>query len=85
VIAASTDGSSLVLQFQDGTLARIVRGTGTIFTMVDAGFLPFEARALAARPGGFIAVGDGGAFAAGSVGSFAPGTRGALELAVPVR
>jgi hypothetical protein len=85
VLAAATDGSNLVLQFQDGTLARIVRGTGEMFSMVEAGFLPFEARALAARPGGFIAVGDGGAFAGGSVGSFAPGSRGALELSVPVR
>ncbi len=84
-IAAATDGSSLVLQFQDGTIARIVRGAGEIFSMVEAGYLPFEARALAARPGGFIAVGDGGAFAAGSVRSFVPGSSGVLELSVPVR
>lgn len=85
VRAAASDGSNLVLQFEDGTIVRIVRGTGEIFSLVEAGFLPFEARTLAARPGGFIAIGDEGAFAAGSVGSFAPGTRGAIELAVPVR
>lgn len=85
VRAAASDGSNLVLQFEDGTIARIVRGTGEIFSLIEAGFLPFEARALAARSDGFIAVGDGGAFVAGSVGSFAPGTRGALELSVRVR
>jgi len=85
VLAAASSGSSLVLQFQDGTIARIVRGTGGIFSLVEAGFLPFEARTLAARSDGFIAVGDGGAFVAGSVGSFSPGVRGALELSVQVR
>ncbi len=85
VRAASSDGSNLVVQFEDGTIARIVRGSGELFAVAEAGYLPFEARALRAVPEGFMAIGEGGAFAAGSVGSFGPGVRGALELSVRVR
>ncbi len=85
VLAASTNGSNLVLQLQDGTLVRIVRGRGGLFSLEEGGALPFEARSLAAHAGGFVAVGDGGAFAAGSVRSFVPGARGLLDVTVPVR
>ena len=85
VRAASSDGSNLIMQFEDGTIVRIVRGSGEIFALAGAGYLPFEARTLRATPDGFIAVGDAGAFAAGSIGSFSPGARGALELSIPVR
>jgi hypothetical protein len=85
VRAASSDGSNLVMQFEDGTIARIVRGSGSVFAVAEAGYLPFEARTLTAVPEGFIAVGAAGAFAAGSVGSFSPGARGALELTIQVR
>jgi hypothetical protein len=85
VRAASSDGSNLILQFEGGTIVRIVRGSGAIFAIADAGYLPFEARSLGAVPGGFVAVGEEGAFAAGPVGSFNPGARGALELSVRVR
>jgi len=83
--AASSDGSNLVVQFEDGTIVRIVRGSGSVFAVAEAGYLPFEARTIRAAPEGFIAIGEGGAFAAGSVGSFGPGVRGALELSVQVR
>ncbi len=85
VRAASADGSNLVVQFEDGTIARIVRGSGEPFALAEAGYLAFEARALLAVPEGFTAIGEGGAFAAGSVGSFGPGVRGAIELSVRVR
>jgi hypothetical protein len=85
VRAASSDGSNLVVQFEDGTIARIVRGSGSVFSVAEAGYLPFEALALAALPEGFAAIGEGGAFAAGAVGHYGPGTRGALELSVQVR
>ncbi|MCX5752008.1 MAG: hypothetical protein NTW97_00020 [Candidatus Krumholzibacteria bacterium] len=85
VRAASSDGSNLIMQFEDGTIVRIVRGSGAIFAVAEAGYLPFEARTLKAVPEGFIAVGEGGAFAAGPVGSFSPGVRGALELSIQVR
>jgi hypothetical protein len=85
VRAASSDGSNLIMQFEDGTIVRIVRGSGVVFAVAEAGYLPFEAKTLRAVPEGFIAVGAAGAFAAGSVGSFGPGVRGALELSVQVR
>jgi hypothetical protein len=85
VVAASADGSNLIVQFEDGTAARIVRGSGAPFALAGAGFLPFEARTLRAVPGGLLAVGEDGAFAAGPIKSFNPGARGALELSVPVR
>jgi len=85
VRAASSDGSNLIVQFEGGMIARIVRGSGVVFAVAEAGYLPFEARALRAVPEGFIAIGAAGAFAAGSVGSFSPGVRGALELSVQVR
>jgi hypothetical protein len=85
VAAASADGSNLIVQFQDGTVVRIVRGSGAPFALAGAGYLPFEARTLRAVPGGLLAVGEDGAFAAGPIKSFNPGARGAIELSVRVR
>jgi hypothetical protein len=85
VLAASSEGSNLIVQFENGTIVRIARGSGAVLSVSGAGYLPFEARALRAVPEGFIAIGEGGAFAAGAVGSFGPGIRGALELSVRVR
>ena len=85
VRAASSDGSNLVMQFEDGTIVRIARGPDGILAVAEAGYLPFEARTLKAVPEGFIAIGDAGSFAAGSVGSFDPGARSAVELSIQVR
>jgi hypothetical protein len=82
---ASTDGSSLIVQLEDGTLLRIVRAPHVIFKIAEAGYLPFESKELRAVPPGFIAVDARGACASGAVGDFKPGVNSVLEVSVTVR
>jgi hypothetical protein len=85
VAAAASDGSSLVVQFEEGTLVRLVPGSGDAFDVAEAGYLPFTARVLKAAPHGFIAIGKTGAFVVGEIGSWSPGASGAVETSVRVR
>ncbi len=82
---ASTGGSGLVVQLEDGTLLRIVPAPLGKFKIAEAGYLPFMARELKAVPRGFIALDESGACAAGAVCDYGPGTNGALEVSVKVR
>ena len=82
---ASSEGSSLIAQLEQGTVVRIGRGPLGALDIVEAGYLPFKVRALKAAPHGFIAVGETGALAIGSVDSWSPGSRGAIEVTVKVR
>lgn len=85
VSAASSDGSSLLMQFEEGTLVRVVHGPLSTLEITEAGYLPFQARSLKSAPHGFIAVGRSGAFLVGSVGSVTPGRGGAVEVTVKVQ
>ncbi|MGD1048050.1 MAG: hypothetical protein ABR899_04775 [Candidatus Krumholzibacteriaceae bacterium] len=85
VSAACSDGSSLLMQFEEGTLVRVVHGPLSSLDVTEAGYLPFQARALKSAPHGFIAVGRNGVFAVGSIGSINPGTGGAVEVSVKVQ
>jgi hypothetical protein len=80
---AASDGSSLLVQLEEGSLVRFVPGPLDAFDVTEAGYLPFEARTLKAAPRGFIAVGASGSFAVGSIDSVSPG--GAVEVSVRVR
>jgi hypothetical protein len=84
VIRASTARSSVVAQLEDGTVLRIAAGPLGSFRILEAGWLPFGARAIEALPGAFIAVGADGSFAAGGIGAFRPGSRGAVEVSATV-
>jgi len=85
VSAACSDGSSLLMQFEEGTLVRVVRGPLNNLDVTEAGYLPFRARTLKSAPHGFLAVGGSGAFAVGSIGSVSPGSGGAVEVTVKVQ
>ena len=85
VSAACSDGSSLLMQFEEGTLVRVVRGPLSTLDVTEAGYLPFRARTLKSAPHGFLAVGGRGAFAVGSIGSVTPGSGGAVEVTVKVQ
>jgi len=85
VVRASTIGSNIVLQLEDGALLRIQSGPLGTFKIAESGYLPFAVAALRAAPHGFIAIGEGGEFAVGGVGDFRPGTKGAVELSAMVR
>jgi len=85
MIAAASDGSSLVVQLEEGTLVRIVPGPLGVFDVAEAAYLPFKARVLKAAPHGFIAIGETGAFAVGEIASWSPGATGSLVTSVKVR
>ena len=85
VSAACSDGSSLLMQFEEGTLVRMVRGPLSSLDVTEAGYLPFRARTLKSAPHGFLAIGRNGAFAVGSIGSVSPGSGGAVEVSVKVQ
>jgi hypothetical protein len=85
VTAAASDGSSLVVQLEEGTLVRITRGPLDAFDIAETGYLPFRARVLKAAPHGFIAIGETGAVAVGEIASWSPGALGAVETSAKVR
>ncbi len=84
VVRASTSGSSVVLQLEDGTVLRLAAGPLGSFRIVEAGWLPFGARALKALDEAFIAVGAAGEIASGKIAAYRPGSRGAIETSVRV-
>jgi hypothetical protein len=84
-VAVASDGSNLVVQLAGGTLVRMRPEADGTFDVTEAGYLPFDARALKAAPHGFIAIGGSGDLAAGEIGSFSPGAAGTVEVSVRVR
>jgi hypothetical protein len=83
---AATDGSSVFVQLEEGTLLRLVASPLGALEIVEAGYLPFMAKELgAARGGGFVAFGPGGVCARGEVGDYSPGARGEFRVSTPVR
>jgi hypothetical protein len=80
-----SDGSSLLVQLEDGTLLRLAPAPLARLAVAEAAYLPFAARALACMETGFIAVGHGGILAAGPLGDYAPGSRGMFDVVTTVR
>jgi len=85
VVQAAAGGSAVLIQFEDGTLIKLVPAPLASLKILEAGYLPFEARTLAIVGAGFAAVGRDGSYAAGLVNDYAPGSRGALAVTIPVR
>ncbi|MDD4856858.1 MAG: hypothetical protein PHD74_01990 [Candidatus Krumholzibacteria bacterium] len=83
--AASTDGSSLIVQLEEGTVARILRGPQGTLDVTEVGYLPFKARAIKTASHGFIAIGETGAFSIGSIDSVSPGSVRMVEVSVKVQ
>ena len=83
-LRASTAGSSVVLQLEDGTILRIAAGPLGSFRIIEAGWLPFAARALEATPDSFVAVGPDGSFASGRIAAYRPGPACAVEVSARV-
>jgi hypothetical protein len=82
---AAVNGSSLIVQLEDGTLLRMVRAPRAVFEIAEAGYLPFLSEELRAASHGFIALDPSGACAAGAIGDFKPGASGVLEVSAAVR